>query len=69
MEKREYSDRAGRRLVLRTGLTRYLSVSAPGEGGFVFICDLETARQIRAGLDELIAGQDEKSSGDSPASA
>lgn len=50
MEKKEYRDAGGRKLVLWDKLPGKLSISAPGENGFIFLADSDTVLTIMSDL-------------------
>jgi hypothetical protein len=50
MQKKEYTDPGGRKLVLWDKLPGKLSIAAPGEGGYVFLADKETVFRIVSDL-------------------
>jgi hypothetical protein len=52
VNKREHKDAAGRKLILWDKLPGKLSISAPGEGGFIFLADKETTFALIADLCE-----------------
>lgn len=52
MKKKEYKDPGGRRLVLWDKLPGKLSISAPGENGFIFLADKQTTFALIADLCE-----------------
>jgi hypothetical protein len=63
MKKKEHLDPGGRKLVLWDKLPGKLSISAPGEGGFIFLADKTTAFALIADLcewyNEQRSGNDE----------
>ena len=52
MKKKIFKDPAGRELFLWDKLPGRISISAPGEGGFIFLADKETTFELIAGLCE-----------------
>lgn len=50
VEKKEYRDAGGRKLIMWDKLPGRLSISAPGENGFIFLADTDTVLTIMSDL-------------------
>lgn len=64
MKKKEIKDAAGRTLILWDRLPGKLSISVPGEGGFIFIADRDKVIEIIGGLSQWLGEQYRKEYGD-----